>query len=323
MAAPDSGRLAANAAGALSRRAFLGALGIGAVGLSALSLAGCAAPAPQPRTPFRLATGPAGAVYREIGQAFAAVVDREWSAGAVEVLFTSAAVENAELLTAGGAEAGFINVDVAQHFGEEIAAIARVFDSVLHIVVPADSPVRSVGELNGRTVAAGLERSGTRFTLTAVAARLGLELDVRDLSQSDSVTALERGEVDALVSLTGMPTPAISRLAARDVRFLDLGEALDEVVSSAPLAYFPVTIPGTMYPGIPSATTLAVPSLLAVPRATDDELASFLTACLFDNAAELSRVRPEAGQITPRMGAATTPVALHPGAASWFRANKP
>lgn len=316
--APDSRRAAAGIARAISRRSFLGLAGLGA-----LTLAGCAAPVPERPSAFRLATGPEGAVYREIGQALAAVIDREWPDGAVEVLFTSAAVENAELLASGGAEAAFVNVDVAQGFEERISALARVFDSVLHIVVPSDSPIGSLADLDGRSVAAGLDRSGTRFTMNAVAARIGLELDVRDLSQTDSVEALRRGEVDALVSLTGMPTPAISQLAGRDVRFLDLGEALDDVVAAAPLAYFPVTIPGAVYPGIGSAATLAVPTLLAVPRTMDDELAAFLTACLFDNALELSRVRPEAGQINPRTGAATTPVALHPGAVSWFRAAKP
>lgn len=301
------------------RRARASLAGVAAV---ALIVTGCTADPPAAR--LTLATGPAGAVYREIGQAFADVVNREWTEGHIDVLFTAAAVENARLLTAGEVDVAFVNIDVADAIGDDIVALARVFDSVLHVVVPADSPVERLADLDGRRVAGGLALSGTRFMTDEVLGVLGIDVDHVELSQADGAEAIRTGEVDALISLTGMPTPAIRDLAAsHEIRLLDLAEDVDAVVERFPLVYFPVTVPSTMYEGTPPAVTLAVPSLLAVDRAMDERIAYGLVASLFDHAAELSAVRPEAGQINPRTGASTTPVPLHPGAAAWFRDHKP
>lgn len=310
----------------LTRRSALrGAAGL-AAGLGGVAaLAGCGAGTPEPPSRFRLATGPAGAVYREIGQAYAGVLDEAWGRDVVEVLYTDAAVENARMLAAGEAEMALVNTDVAAAYPDELRALARVFDSVLHLVVPGDSPVRSIADLEGRTVAAGLEESGTRFVLDRLLAYAGVTAQVRTLTQEDSVAALVDGEVEVAVSLTGMPTPAVVQLAddPRPTRLVDLAAELGGVTDAFPLDYFPVVVPATMYPPMAAATALAVPTLLVVPTDCDDEVARFCVDVLFARATELSRVRGEASQINPRTGAATTPIALHPGARDWFRDRKP
>lgn len=308
-----------------TRRQVLRALGLvgGAVAGGRLLTACTAQPPPAP-DPFRLATGPEGAVYREIGGALAEVVDREWGREVVEVVYTEAAPENAALLTSGRAEMGFVNVDVAAAHDGELRALARVFDSVLHVVVPSGRGLRRIGDLDGLTLAAGLPRSGTRYVLERLLAGSGSTARLRAYSQADSVRAFRRGEVDAVVSLTGMPTPAVTELAeGGGVELLDLAPEVEALAQQHPLEYFSVVVPATTYPPMPSATALAVPTLLAVPPTMDDALALFLTGVLFDHADELSRVRAEASQINPRTGAATAPVPLHPGARRWFRDRKP
>ncbi|TCB98446.1 TAXI family TRAP transporter solute-binding subunit [Micromonospora zingiberis] len=318
MAAPASLPTSAFALPAPTRRAVLGA-GLGAL----VALTGCTGRVPRAPEPLRLATGPPGAVYREIGQAYADILRRAWPARTVEVLHTAAAVENARLIDGRDAELAFVNCDVAVEH-PEIRALSRVFDSVVHVVVPADSSIHSATDLHGRAVAGGLAESGTRFVVTRLAELLGLRLDFHALSQADSVAALRAGRVDAVVSLTGMPTPAVSQLAAGgDVRLLDLTDEVATMAAEHPLDYFPVTIPATMYPPMASVVTLAVPTLLVAHASMAADLARYLTGLLFDHAEELSGVRPEASQINPRTGAATAPVALHPGARDWFRAAKP
>ncbi len=307
-------------AGGFTRRAFLGGA---AATLSSLALAACASPKPAGQV-LTLATGPEGAVFREIGAAYADAVNASWPAGEMLVRDTASSLENAQLLSAGEVDAALINVDVAAGFEGEIVALARVFDSVLHLVVPEDSDITDLRGLQGKTIAGGLELSGTRFTTSAILTELGVEANYVSLSQADSVAALAGGAVEAAASLTGMPTPAISEIGAgQRVRFIDLGSNAEHLIDRFSLVYFPVTIPSTMYEGLQAATTLAVPTVLAVRPGMANSLAEYLTACLFGNADALSHVRPEAGQINPRTGAGTTPIALHPGAAGWFRANKP
>lgn len=307
----------------MSRRGFLAAAGLGVVALTG-SLAGCASGPPPLPDPFRLATGPPGAVYREIGRAFADALNRYWPERGVEVLHTDAGVENARILLEGDTELALTNVDIVAEGSSQIVALARLFDSVVHVIVPEDSPVRDVTDLDGRPVATGLPESGSRFVVTRLAESLGIELVFEDFSQADSVEAIRSGRVDAVFSLTGMPTPAVTELAAGGgVRLLDLGGHLAPLFEEHPLSYSPVVIPGTMYPPLAGVGTFAVPTILAAHASLDRALAEFVTGAVFEHAPELSRARPEAGQINPRTGAATAPVALHPGAADWFRAHKP
>lgn len=305
---------------ALPRRAFLSLAALAVLPLSACS----ASSPPVPGLPLRLGTGPEGAVYREIGQAYAALLQRRWDHGrVVDVVHTEAAVDNALRLDSAEIDVGFVNADVADAH-RSLRALARVFDSVLHVVVPADSSVRSLDDLDGRPVATGLELSGTRYTSERILGELGIDVDHHALSQDDGAQALHEGRVDALISLTGMPTPAIGTLnASRPARLIDLSDVLGELVPGDRLAYFPVTVPSTMYEGLGSAVTLGVPTLLASTGALDDDAVRFLLEVLFTGADELALARPEAGQISPRTAAATTPVPLHPAARDWFRENKP
>ncbi|MEQ3551827.1 TAXI family TRAP transporter solute-binding subunit [Pseudonocardia nematodicida] len=308
----------------LSRRGLLRATGtLAGAALGGGLLSACTSSPPGPPAPFRLATGPEGAVYREIGAALASVLDRGWGRPVVELVYTDSAPENLALLSEGRAEMAFLNIDVAA--GEEgVAALARVFDSVLHVVVPANDGPAGLRDLDGRPVAAGLPLSGTRFVTERLLAAAGSTPVLRTYSQADSVRAFRAGEVDAVFSLTGMPTPAVTELArGGDVRLLDLTAQVDALVRAHPLEYVPVVVPATMYPPMESAPAPAVPTLLAVSPSMDAELAHWLTGMLFTHAPQLSQVRQEAGQINPRTGAATTPVALHPGARRWFRERKP
>ncbi|MCM3849623.1 TAXI family TRAP transporter solute-binding subunit [Pseudonocardia sp. DR1-2] len=288
------------------------------------ALTGCATPPPRPPSPFRLATGPEGAVYREIGAALARLLDREWGREVVEVVHTDSAPENVALLTSGRAELAFVNVDVALAHPEPVVALARVFDSVLHALVPAASPARDARDLDGLILAGGAPRSGTRFVTERLLEVAGVRATLRSHTQADSVRAFRAGEVDGVLSLTGMPTPAVTELAASGgVRLLDLTVQVEALVARHPLEYVPVVVPATMYPPLAAAPAPAVPTLLAVSPSMDDALAHWLTDQLFVHSGELSRVRLEAGQINPRTGAATTPVPLHPAARRWFRDHKP
>lgn len=305
----------------LPRRGVLAA-GLAGALLPAL---GCEGPqVPAPDSPLRLATGPEGAVYREIGQAIADVVNREWPQAQLELLYTDASWENIRLLNRGEVELVLMNIDIAESEGSGALALGRLFESVFHVVVPADAGVRSLWDLDGREIACGLPLSGSRFTAQAIFEVVGIRPRLRDYSQAASATALMDGEVEAVVSLTGMPTPALAQLGEHGgFALLSLADVVEEVVAATPMHYMPVTVPVSMYPGLGSAQTLAVPTLLGADARLPEEIAWRLTGLVFDHAAELSQVRPEAGQINVRTGAATVPVPLHPGAARWFREHKP
>jgi len=323
------------------RRAVLG----GIAGASWLALAGCAdSPSPDAdaesgpesdtapdadaaagdRGRLRLATGSAGAVFREFGAALADIVNREWDGGALEVLHTDASYQNLHMLAAGDCELALANIDGEAEGPDDLRALGRVFESVLHVVVPEDSPVASFADLAGRVVTCGLPESGTQFTAGVVFDATGVRPEIVHHTQTDAIEALAMGEVEAMLSLTGMPTPAVQKLAARGgFRLLSIPDAVADVVRAHPDHYLPVTIPRTAYDGMDAAETVGVPSLLVCRAGLPDDLARTLTRIVFTHGEELSAVRPEAGQINMRTGIATHPIALHDGSRAWFRAEKP
>lgn len=297
-------------------------LRLGAVG-AAVALLGCGPSLPAPPRPLRLGTGPDGAVYREIGAAFVDVLREQWPGARPELVPTQAAVENARLLSDREVELAFVNIDVARLDSNDAVALARVFDSVIHVVVPDGAGIGSFEDLDGRRVAGGLPQSGTRFLVDRIVEVTGVRPELVDLSQAASVAALRSGDVDAVVSLTGMPTPAVQAMSAGGgVRFLDLGEVAAELARAHPLEYYTVTIPSSMYPPMQAAATVAVPTLLATVPEFGVAAAETVTRLFVENGPELSQVRPEAGQINARNGAVTVPVPLHPGAARYFRSTK-
>lgn len=310
----------------LSRRALLrAATALGAV-LGVGTLSGCLGDRPPPSGPLRLATGPPGAVYREFGNALTAIWNDAWGSSVVEAVPTEASLDNLDLLRDGGVDIGLLNVDVGADHPLELAALARVFDSVTHVLVPRDSPIDSFADLDGARVSLGLPGSGTRFTAERLLAAGGISVEVVSLSQADGAAALAAGEIDALVSLTAMPTPAITWLLEQPgaaYRFVGLGEEVSELYRRHPGQYLDVTISTAVYPEAGRADTIAVPTLLAVRTDFEPDLARFLTSATIEGAGALSQVRPEAMQINSRTAVATAPMTLHPASAEWFRSTKP
>lgn len=302
------------------RRTMLGA------GLGALvgTLAACSGD-PVPRVArLHLATGPPGAVYREMGAALAEVWNEALGAEVVQVLPSDAAVQNRRMLLAGEADLAFVNTDVAQDGTDDLVALLRVFDSVLHLVVPQHSTIRSLADLQGRAVGLGLPSSGTRFVCERLLSLAGVSVGVLDLSQSDAAAAILAGTADAMFSLTAMPTPAITGLieGPESFRFIDLTDAAASLRSAHPGVYLQVTISAALYPGIAPVASLAVPTLLMTLPEFPDDVARFLTAVVMERSEDLRDLRPEASQINPRTAIATAPARLHPAAADYFRSVK-
>lgn len=309
-----------------TRRAALLA-GSGALLLGTVS--GCTrTPAPE-HARIVVATGPPGAVYREIGGALARLLDEDLRHQEVVTVETGASNDNLLLLDSGDADLGLANLDsilatdiTAEEAG--IGAVGRLYDSFVHLVVSTDSPVRRLNDLEGLRVSLGEVNSGTEFTAGQILDVTGVRVEEVRLDQADSATALGAGDIDAMFSLTGLPTPAIADLAREHpLRLLDLADTADTMVSAYPEAYFPATIPATTYTGVPACPTMSIPNLLLCRKDLPEELVHRITGILYTGAARLAEQRPEAAQINVRTGISTGIVPLHAGAQRWYRENKP
>ncbi|GIH93784.1 TAXI family TRAP transporter solute-binding subunit [Planobispora siamensis] len=310
----------------ISRRAVLLAAG----GL----LAGCSRQAEVDKVRLRLATGPAGAVYRRIGGSLAGHISERVPGATVTTVPSGASTDNIRMLRAGEVHLGLTSLDALitndGSVPEGLSAICRLYDSHLHLVVMAGSAIEEFRDLDGRRVSLGARDSGTEFTSLRVL-RLGpVDADGRYLSQAESAAALRDGEIDAMFSLTGVPTPAITALAQRHpIRLIPLQAQADALFAEFPGPYTPATIPSTAYAGVPATPTVAVPNVLLVRDDLPDDLVHAITDTVFTHTGTITSTGhgdaeavPEAWQINVRTGIATGSIPLHPGAAAWFRDHK-
>ncbi|MBR8740941.1 transporter [Nocardiopsis sp. MG754419] len=237
-----------------------------------------------------------------------------------------------------------------------ITAIARLYDNHTHVVVRADSPYERVADLAGGTVSVGAMGSGTEMMAERLLSAAGLEegprtapsapsLDeepLRDLDDPEdpdtsdpsdvtrlrlsigsSATALEEGRIDAFFWSGGLPTQAVSDLAARfPIRLLDLSEHVPSLVEDYGEFYSELPVPAGTYEDVPTVRTIGVPSLLVAGSQMPDRTAEEFTRILFESQNALVEIHPVALHLHPRSAIATLPVPLHPGATTYYRSVK-
>lgn len=295
-------------------------------------LVGCSRQPEVDDVELRLATGPAGAVYRRIGGALAEHVTEQVPGATVTTVPSGASTDNIRMLLAEEVDLGLSSLDAVITADGDVpaglSAVCRLYDSHLHLVVMADSPVDDLGDLQGLRISLGAHDSGTEFTSLRVLDLARIRADGRYLSQAASADALRNGEIDAMFSLTGVPTPAISELAAEHpIRLIPLEQAI-ALAAEYPGPYAPASIPATAYTGVPDTRTVAVPNVLLVRDGLPDDVVYAVTDTVFTHTSTITADRegpealPEAWQINVRTGISTGSIPLHPGAAAWFRDRK-
>lgn len=296
--------------------------------VAAPGLAGCR-DSPSEPIRIRIATGSPTAVYHAFGQSLAAVLNRELPGVLASVVVTAASAENMRLLDTGDAELGFTQADVLPTGREDrpsVLAVARVYDDLLHLVTRADGPVHSVGDLRGRRVSVGAPGSGTEVTATRlleVAQLGGVTVRRERLGLDASVDALRAGRIDAFFFSGGLPVRGVEELTADGAtRIVDLGDWTEPLRRSYREVYVSRDIPRSVY-GVEPVTTVANPNYLVVRADLPDPLVREVTRLLMERRAELAAAHPAAGRMSPRSAIATAPLPLHPGAADWYRSNKP
>ncbi|MEV6442344.1 TAXI family TRAP transporter solute-binding subunit [Amycolatopsis sp. NPDC051716] len=276
---------------------------------------------------LRIAAGNSSGVYYKLAQPLASAWQADLGIDRPQVLQTQGSPDNVVKVLAGQADVAFVAADVAAdryqaHPG--FAALARVHDDYLHIVVRADSDIRSVSQLSGHRIAIGSPQSGVEFIAKSLLIAVGLRDSVSTTPRGldESVSALLNHEVDAFFWSGGLPTPKLADPDNRSrLRLLDLADVMPKVQALSPV-YSTATIPASTYGQLLPVTTLVVPNFLVVPKSMPDEVAEALVRGLFDARPQLASANPAALSIDVHPGIETQPIPLHPGALRYYRAQK-
>jgi uncharacterized protein len=317
----------------VERRTVLRGLLSGAAALGLLALPGCSSRFAGVR--LTLATGGTQGVYYNLGNSLADAWQAQLGMGARPVvLSTAGSVDNLERLASRTADVVFSQVDTAADQLARTAAqdpgspraLARIYDDVVHVVVPASSSAGRLADLRGARVSVGAPDSGVRVIAERLLAVAGLspttDFQALQLGINDSVEAMMAGRIDAFFWVGGLPTRGVTALAQTvPIRLLNLEDLITPVRGAYPV-YAAGTVPAQSY-GIPDPiTTLLVRNFLVVRAEMPDDVANALVGGLFAAQEQLAAVSPAALTIDLRAAIGTQPVPLHPGAERFFRAEK-
>ncbi len=294
------------------------------------------APAQQPQTRLSIATGGTGGVYYPLGGGLANVLTKALPGVEATAEVTSASVDNIKLVGAGKADIAFTLADTASDgfngtgkFKEKVPvrALAVLYANKSQWVTVEGTGIAKMQDLKGRRIATGAPGSGTEVIALRILEAYGIdpEKDVKreKLSVAESVNAIKDRKIDAFFWSGGVPTAAVTDLAATPgmkIKLIDHADAAPIMAKKYGPLYVKGTIPAKSYPGQTADAQVAdVWNLLVVNEKMDANLAHDIVKALFEKKADLVAVHSEAAHVDlSKQYEVGSPVPFHPGAAKYF-----
>jgi len=281
---------------------------------------------------LKLATGNTGSAIYALGGGFGQVIEKYIPGTKVTVVGTAGYGENAVLVATKQADIGTSSRAVAEgalkqkpELLEDLRVIATAHQTLQHVVVPAESEIKSFSDLIGKKVSVGEPGSGTERVSKFLLEVYDLDYEKikpQYLSFNESVDALQNGTVDAIFISTMFPNPGILSLATqKQIRFLEMSEQevneLNELMG-----------PGLVYGKIPANTypnqkedvyTMATPAEYVVHKDMPDDLAYQLVKNMIEHADEVANVHPAGKQWTVENALLGVSWPYHPGAVKYYK----
>ena len=210
---------------------------------------------------------------------------------------------------------------------DTIRILASVFASPHYFVTTADSGIKTMADLAGKTVSLGEAGSGTSANSRMALSTLGIEVNAVEMSFADAARALQDGQISAL-GQGGAPASGVVELAAAKeiyiIPFTD--EELAKIVAQDP-SFYADKLPANTYEG----QTEAVPTFfyavyMICHKDVPDDLAAACVATAMEpkNLEYLTSVHRQWATLKyDEAGVAALNGQYHPGAlAYWKEAGK-
>lgn len=127
---------------------------------------------------------------------------------------------------------------------ENIVMVFPFFSTEVHLVVAANSPIRSLADLQGKRVIEGPDGSGTWVTTQVIKGLTRMSWQGSFQGQADGLSAVQAGQADAMFINAGAPIIMLQR--AQGIRLVSITHpALDQ------FKYYTRTmLPGNLYPNL-------------------------------------------------------------------------
>lgn len=285
---------------------------------------------------LNIVTGGTGGVYIVYGAGLADLLNKKLGTAA-SAQSTPASVDNMKLIRDGKADLAFALSDTAydavkgkgkfappEKPADNARTLAVLYGNYTHIVVRDDSSIKTVADLRGKRVNTGAAGSGTEIIANRTLEAYGLNPDADIQRQrtgvADAAAQLKDNKIDAFFWSGGLPTSAITDLVQTvKIRILDQTEGVAKMAAKYGPFYFAAKIPKGTYGLAADVTVSGTANLLVAPASMDPALAKAILATMFDNAAELATIHPEAKNLKLDTAVVGSPIDFHPGAIAYYK----
>ncbi|HET9699573.1 MAG TPA: TAXI family TRAP transporter solute-binding subunit [Burkholderiales bacterium] len=291
----------------------------------------------QQKTRLSIATGGTGGVYYPLGGGIASVLTRNLPNTEATAEVTSASVDNIKLVAAGKADIAFSLADTAwdgytgagKFNGQKnpVRSIAVIYANSTQVVTLEGKGIATMADLKGKRISTGAAGSGTEIIAVRLLEAYGMdpEKDVKreKLSVAESAGALKDGKIDAFIWSGGVPTAAITDLAATPgvkIKLISHADAIPNMVKKYGPLYVKSTLAPKSYPGQEQAVEhVDVWNVLVVNEKMDEKLAYEITKTIFEKKPDLVAVHKEAANIVlETQFDGGSPIPFHPGSLKYF-----
>jgi TRAP transporter TAXI family solute receptor len=302
-----------------------------AVATAALVLA---APAARAQQFINVLTGGTSGVYYPLGVAIGKVLGDKIPNVKTQVQATKASVENLNLIERGSGEIAFTLGDSlkAAWDGDEEAGfknkltklrtIGAIYPNYIQLVAGAESGIKTLADLKGKSLSVGAPKSGTELNSRAILTAAGMSYKdlgrVEYLPFAESVDLMKNRQLDATLQSAGLGVASLRDLSNSST--INVVAIPKETVDKIGPPFVSVIIPAKTYTGqeqdVPSA---AVINYLVTSSAVSDDLVYQITKNIFESLPELANAHVAGKEIKIENAATGSPVPLHPGAIRYYK----
>jgi TRAP transporter TAXI family solute receptor len=306
-------------------------------GAAALSLAPIAGLRAQERRNLSIVTGGTGGVYYPLGGGLANLLTKYVPGWQATAEVTGGSVDNLKLIGAKRADIGFTMADASldaakgedKFKGSPVPnrALAVLYPNRMHVVTIEGNGINSFQDLKGKRVSTGSPGSATEVMGFRLIEAAGLDRD-KDLRRerlgvAESTNAIKDRKIDAYFWVGGLPTAAVTDLAATPnvkIKMIDHAQYVPAMNAKYGPLYSQGAIPAGTYPGQDRPNANAdVWNILVVHETMPETVAYQITKVIFEHTAEWGTVHAEAKTLSlANQKTGNSPVPFHPGAVRYL-----
>jgi len=295
-----------------------------------------AAPACADTARISITTGGTGGVYYPLGGGMANVLSKYAPGLQATAEVTGGSVDNLKLIGSGKSEVGFSMVDSAWDAAHgtdkfkdakvNVRTLMVLYPNRMQIVTVEGSGINSLADIRGKRVSTGSPGSGVEVVTLRLLEAMGLDpkkdFKQERLGASESANAIKDRKIDAFFWIGGVPTAALTDLAATPgvkMKLLDHAQYADVMNKKYGPLYAKGTLPANSYPGQDKPVAIIdVWNILVTDDKMSDAMAYNIVKTLFEKKSELVAVHKEAENIDLKNQAIGSPVPFHPGAKKYL-----